>query len=101
MNDISRELISAITELIRQNCDAEKIVLYGSSARGDMSRSSDIDIALFGVPVSQLGLIRLELAENLPSLRDVDVQAFESIRNENLRKRILEEGIIVYERSSQ
>ncbi len=37
-----------ITEYLRANYDAEAILLYGSYARGDFTRSSDIDIAIFG-----------------------------------------------------
>ena len=34
---------------------AEKLVLYGSRARGDFHERSDIDLAVYGMPEKQRG----------------------------------------------
>ena len=42
---------------------ADKIVLYGSRARGDNRERSDIDIAVFGLSESKQGAFSAEIEE--------------------------------------
>ena len=42
------EVISRVAELCRQH-DAQKVILYGSRAKGTALERSDIDIAVSGV----------------------------------------------------
>jgi predicted nucleotidyltransferase len=43
---LSPVLRKEIVEVILRHCDPDKIVVYGSRARGDYNRESDIDIAI-------------------------------------------------------
>ena len=46
-------------------------------------------------------LLRDELNDELETLREVDVVAFDGLGNENLKKRILREGRVIYERDAR
>ena len=46
---------------------AQRLVLYGSRARGDSHARSDVDLAVYGMPEKQRGGFSLE-AEDLPTL---------------------------------
>lgn len=93
-----QSLRAQIVKEILQDADPQKIVLFGSTARNAPSRSSDLDIALFGVDQERARLIEDRLNEELDTLKDVDVISFESLKNPNLKERILKEGIVLYER---
>ena len=98
---ISRGLEEQIVRLITRKVVPKKVVIFGSQARPDSRASSDIDIALFGVDAEQAALLRDELNDELETLRDVDVVSFDGLKNEDLKKRILREGKVIYERDAR
>ena len=73
----------------------EKIVLYGSRARQANDPLSDFDLALFGRV--EMGKIWASL-EEAKTLLNIDVVAFDEARDEKFKRKILEEGVIIYER---
>ena len=58
-------------EVFARECDAEKVVLFGSRARGDNLPKSDIDIAVAGC--RDFGRFSYLIEERLDTLLDVDV----------------------------
>jgi len=101
MLNLSKKLLDDIIGAIRAKSDPAKIVLFGSVVRADFLRNSDIDIALFGVDAAQLYEIEDYLNDVVPSLKDIDVVSFETIVNAKLKKRIMEEGQVIYEREPE
>ena len=100
--NLSKQLINQIVEKILEEVKPGKIVVFGSSVRNDNTNSSDIDIALFGVKDEKIFLLKDKLNEELPTLKDVDIVLFDTLKNESslkLKKRILDEGVVIYERS--
>lgn len=78
----------------------EKALLYGSRAKGNYRKGSDIDLALVGekLTIQDLNNILLELDElYLPYTFDLVI--FEKIENEDLIDHINRIGITIYERS--
>ena len=51
---------------------AQKLVLFGSRARGDNRPASDIDLAVYGMPESQRGAFGAA-CEELPTLLKLDI----------------------------
>ncbi|MCX5751441.1 MAG: nucleotidyltransferase domain-containing protein [Candidatus Saganbacteria bacterium] len=75
----------------------DKIVLYGSRARKENHSLSDFDIALFGkVPLGKI----MDGLEESRTLLKLDIVLFDELKNKNLKKKILEEGVVLYERKA-
>lgn len=90
---IKPELIEEIYRLAgRYNID--KLLLFGSRARGDYKRTSDIDLAVTG---GDIVLFSLAL-EDTATLLEYDVVNLDGSVQEELRKSIEEEGIVIYEK---
>ena len=99
-----KQLINRIVKKILEEVKPEKIVIFGSSVRKDNTNSSDIDIALFGVKDEKIFLLKDKLNDELPTLKDVDIVLFDTLKNGaslKLKKRILDEGVVIYERSPE
>ena len=74
----------------------EKIILFGSRARGMNTERSDIDIAVYGGDFDQF---YWDVKEQTHSLLMFDiVQADESISDE-LRQEIKKDGVVIYEKA--
>ena len=82
------EVISRVAELCRQH-DAQKVILYGSRAKGTALERSDIDIAVSGV--NDFDLL-VEKIEELPTLYSVDVLNMDTCRNESLMEDVRKYG---------
>ena len=82
------EVISRVAELCRQY-DAQKVILYGSRAKGTALEPSDIDIAVSGV--KDFDALSDEV-EDLPTLYSVDLLNFDTCRNGLLLEDIRQYG---------
>ncbi|WP_114312438.1 nucleotidyltransferase domain-containing protein [Thermus caldifontis] len=71
-----------------------KLILYGSHARGEAGRGSDLDLALLG-PLTLRELLPLlrEALEEAPVLRRVDLVDLGEA-DPTFRERVLKEGIV-------
>ena len=73
----------------------EKIILFGSRARGDSKERSDIDLAVYGGKVEEFSV---DIEENVFTLLKFDVVDMnKSVQNE-LVESINREGVIIYEK---
>ena len=92
--------LESIIDVFAKYLKIEKVLLYGSRAKGNFKKGSDIDLALVGknMNIEDLNKIFLEL-DKLYLPYDFDLVIFEKIENENLIDHINRIGIIIYERS--
>ena len=79
---------------------AEKLVLFGSRARGDHRPRSDIDLAVYGLPASQQPAFT-EAVEQLPTLLDFDVVFISPKTPEGLRQNVERDGIVLMARITE
>ena len=92
MNTAERDVI---IELCRNN-DVSMIGIFGSTARGEASASSDLDLLVrFARPKSLLALVRLERSLSEVLGRKVDLLT-ESAISPYLKDRILNELMVIY-----
>ncbi len=84
--------ISAIAEM----CSVEKIVLFGSRARGENTERSDIDIAVYGGNFEDF---YWKIKENVHSLLMFDVVDIDAGISEELVQEIERDGVVIYEKT--
>lgn len=91
-------LLRQLRSVFAQYPDLAGVVLYGSYATGVATPRSDIDLATRGILDRYvLGRLALDL-EDLPIPQNCDLQAYENINYEPLKRHIDERGITIYER---
>ncbi len=98
MKDIglSNEYIELIRDILRNNSEINKAVIFGSRAKGNYRHNSDIDLALFGdLSLMLTESIRNDL-EQLPMPYKFDVIAYDLIQNTDIKEHIDRVGIIIH-----
>ena len=83
--------------LIGEKYAAEKIVLFGSRARGDNHDRSDIDLAVYGMPEEYRASFWWEI-EELPTLLKFDIVHINSNTDNALVENIERDGVSIYEK---
>lgn len=73
----------------------ERVVLFGSRARGDYHRASDIDLAAWGGNIPQFAV---DVDEDTSTLLKYDVVDMGQNISEKLRDSIQREGRVLYEK---
>lgn len=91
---IKEQVIKELRELA-EKYRIEKVILFGSRARGDFHRTSDIDLAVTGG--NRTGFI-LDADETTSTLLKFDIVDLDRAVQEPLRDSIKKEGIVIYEK---
>ena len=84
------ELIS-----IAERYQIKRIILFGSRARGDFRRTSDIDLAVSGGDFARFAL---DVEEETSTLLKYDFVDLDRNIQEELLKSIEKEGVVIYEK---
>ncbi|WP_319559813.1 nucleotidyltransferase domain-containing protein [Marispirochaeta sp.] len=81
--------VKRILAVFRRNPKIREILLFGSRAKGNYQKGSDIDIALSadGLGIGELLQIKSQL-DDLMLPYKIDVVVYEDIQNRNLREHI-------------
>ena len=74
----------------------EKVVLFGSRARGTNTERSDIDIAVYG---GDFDSFYWDIKEKVHSLLMFDIIEADQKVSEDLKQEIEREGIVIYEKT--
>ena len=94
--------IQKLCEVFSHYPEVEKVVLYGSRARGTYKNGSDIDLTLWGPELSHKVLSRIDTELDdllLPYM--IDLSIFSQIGNPAMIQHIQREGISLYEKSDR
>jgi predicted nucleotidyltransferase len=96
---LSDKVISKIIQVFMQFPKIEKAVLYGSRAKGNYKKGSDIDLVIKGdnITISYLAKIRNAIDDLLLPYM-VDLCWFDTIDNPSLINHINRVGIILYKK---
>lgn len=73
-----------------------KIVLFGSRARGTNTERSDIDIAVYG---GDFDSFYWAVKEKTNSLLMFDIIQADSLVSDDLKKEIQKDGVVIYEKA--
>ena len=91
---IKENVITEIVELA-QKYDLQKVILFGSRARGDFQRASDIDLAVSG---GNVAMFAVDVEEETSTLLEFDVVNLDLDLQEKLLESIKKEGMVLYEK---
>ena len=89
--DSAKNLAGSIARELVKRFGAHKVVLFGSVARGDIHKKSDIDLAVWGIPPKDF-YRAVAFASGYSKEWKVDLVDAEDCR-ESVRRSILEEGV--------
>ncbi len=91
---IKTEVIDEIISYAKKY-NVNRVILFGSRARGDFKRTSDIDIAVSGGDFERFAL---DVDEETSTLLEFDIVDLDRDMQEALRESIIKEGKILYEK---
>ena len=94
--------ILGIDDLIEQDIisiaiknDIKTLILFGSRARGDFKRTSDIDLAVEGGNISAFAV---QVDEEVSTLLEFDIINLDGRVQKELLESIRREGVLLYEK---
>ena len=96
---LEENIIAQIKSIFLKYEDIEKVVLYGSRAKGNFRPNSDIDIVLFGekLDIKILNRISWEL-DDLLLAYTFDISIYHHIKQSDLLDHIERIGIVFFDR---
>ena len=82
--------------LFAEKHKVQKVILFGSRARGTHTERSDIDIAVVG---GDFDAFYWDIKENTHSLLMFDIVNMDESTSDDLREEIEKDGIMIYEKA--
>ena len=80
---------------LAENYNVKKVILFGSRARGDSRKKSDIDLAVEGGDFARFAL---DIDEETSTLLEYDIVDLARDVQQELADSIRKEGIVIYEK---
>lgn len=99
MYGLSDKEFDEMTAIFGKFKNLEKVILYGSRAKGNYKKFSDVDITLEGGNLTLADLFQIQdllYESDLPYMYDVSI--FSSITNPDLIDHIRRRGVVIWER---
>ena len=90
-------VIRDISKFAKKN-SIEKVILFGSRARGTNCKRSDIDIAVIG---GNINGFYWDIMENMESLLSFDIVDIDSGVSEELAREIERDSVTIYDKDRQ
>ncbi len=94
-----------VIEIIRDiasKFNIEKVILFGSRARGDDASTSDYDIGIVSDKLTDLDKARIyDRIEEINTLKKIDPVFLEDREKDPFYKTIKNEGKVIYEKTKQ
>jgi predicted nucleotidyltransferase len=99
---LEEDAIIKIRKVFSNYPEIDKVIVYGSRAKGNFKPGSDIDLVLFGMGLSlqSLNKISLEL-DDLLLPHKMDICIFHQISNKDLTDHIQRVGKIFYQKNKE
>ena len=95
---LTEENIQKICSVFSLFSELEKVILYGSRAKGNFKNGSDVDITLVGKDLNLEKQNKIEIAlDNLMLPYSFDISLYHQIDNQDLLEHIQRIGIIFYQ----
>jgi len=96
---LTSETVDRIRSVLARFREVEKAVLYGSRAKGNYKRGSDIDLTLFGSGLNASILSQIDSAlDDLLLPHKIDISIFAKISHSDLIDHIRRVGVVFDEK---
>ncbi|MGL5545844.1 MAG: nucleotidyltransferase domain-containing protein [Tannerellaceae bacterium] len=97
---IKEEELCSLKNLFASTAEVEKVILFGSRAKGNYKPYSDLDIVLCGEDVSStvLGNLFMDIDDLLMPYK-IDLLLYNRITNEALKHEIETFGVVIYQKN--
>ena len=80
---------------------AQKVILFGSRARGDHSATSDYDIAVIDDRITMQDKARFSAdIDEIPTLKKIDLVFLDGKTRKDFAKSVIKGGVVLYDRAS-
>ena len=94
--NLNKELLEEIINICKRHAEIEKVVLFGSRARGDNSPKSDIDLAIYAN--SNFSDFIEDMENNTRTLLEFDFSNMRTVKDDFFIDQVNKEGITIYEK---
>ena len=92
--DIPEHILKKILDVLKEEGNIEKVIIFGSRVKGTSKASSDIDIALVGENINLRQILRIgSKIEDLDLPYKVDLISYKDIKDKNLKEEIDKFGV--------
>lgn len=92
--NLPQSIVDSISGLARQ-CNLDRVILFGSRARGTNHERSDIDLAIQG---GDTVAFAASADEDIPTLLFFDVVELDNPVQPELLEEIRKDGVVIYEK---
>jgi predicted nucleotidyltransferase len=97
---LKEKTIEQINKIFAKYSQIEKVILYGSRAKGSFKHGSDIDLTLIGNGLNLSIINKISLAiDDMLLPYTFDISIYDQISNSDLIKHIERVGVAFYERN--
>ncbi|WP_242984711.1 nucleotidyltransferase domain-containing protein [Clostridium taeniosporum] len=94
--NLDKNILEEIINISKKYDYIEKVILFGSRARGDNKLKSDIDLAIYSD--KDLGEYIEDIELNTRTLLEFDFSDMKNIKDEFFKEQISKDGVIIYEK---
>ena len=99
---LKKDSVQAIVSVLSDNRRIEKVILFGSRAKGENENGSDIDLALMGEKLSLDDILDARIAlDELLFPYKIDLIIYHRIKEKELKEHINRVGIVLYDRENE
>ena len=99
---LKNDTIKTIQDIFTRYPRIEKVILYGSRAKGTHRNGSDIDLTLIGKDLDLTTLFEIEtVLDDLLLPYKIDLSIYHKIENADLLDHIERVGLVFYERKKK
>lgn len=91
---IPENVLKKILDVLKEEENIEKVIIFGSRVKGTSKAGSDIDIALVGENINLRQILRIgSKIEDLDLPYKVDLISYKDIKDKNLKEEIDKFGV--------
>ena len=96
---LTQKTLNELSRIFSRQLKIEKVVIYGSRAKGNFKNGSDIDLTIHGKELNTDDLLRLQnQLEDLDLPYKIDLSLFHQIENPELKNHIERVGSLIYQK---